>query len=274
MTDVTTERIEDVLVVKIGGGEGLDLEASIADLAQVAAERPLVIVHGVSAEANRLCEERGVPVRMITSPGGHSSRYTDAETRDVFVDAALNVSNAVIDLLAAHNIRAERVASSVAGTRKKAIRAVVDGRVRVVRDDYTGSIDGVNAQPILDLLAQGIVPVLPPQAFSEDDGFLNIDGDRAAAAVAAEIGADDMIILSNVRGLYRNFPDENSFVSEVSGAQIDTALEDWAEGRMKRKVLSAQEALGGGVNRVWIADGRIENPVQSALNGAGTVFTR
>ncbi|MEL7233840.1 MAG: [LysW]-aminoadipate kinase, partial [Chloroflexota bacterium] len=171
-------------------------------------------------------------------------------------------------------IRAERVASSVAGTRKKAIRAVVDGRVRVIRDDYTGSIDGVNAQPILDLLAQGIVPVLPPQAFSESDGFLNIDGDRAAAAVAAEIGADDMIILSNVRGLYRNFPDESSFVSEVSGAQIDTALADWAEGRMKRKVLSAQEALGGGVNRVWIADGRIENPVQSALSGAGTVFTR
>ncbi|MEL6272591.1 MAG: [LysW]-aminoadipate kinase, partial [Chloroflexota bacterium] len=166
---MTAERIEDVLVVKIGGGEGLDLEASVADLAQVAAERPLVIVHGVSAEANRLCEERGVPVRMITSPGGHSSRYTDAETRDVFVDAALNVSNAVIDALTTHGIRAERVASSVAGTRKKAIRAVVDGRVRVIRDDYTGSIDGVNAQPILDLLAQGIVPVLPPEAFSEED---------------------------------------------------------------------------------------------------------
>jgi acetylglutamate/LysW-gamma-L-alpha-aminoadipate kinase len=274
MMNAIAESIDDVLIVKIGGGEGLDLAASIADLAQVAAERPLVIVHGVSAEANRLCEERGVPVRMLTSPSGHSSRYTDADTRDVFVDAARNVSEAVIAELAAHGIRAERVPNAIMGTRKKAVRAVVDGRVRVVRDDYTGSIDSVNAAPIMDLLAQGIVPVLPPQAFSERDGFLNIDGDRAAAAVAGEIGADDMIILSNVRGLYRNFPDENSFVSNVSGTQIDTALEDWAEGRMKRKVLSAQEALGSGVNRVWIADGRIENPVQSALNGAGTVFTR
>lgn len=269
-----TIELGDILVVKIGGGEGLDLEASIADLARVAAQRPLVVVHGVSAEANQLCEQRGVPVQMLTSPSGHSSRYTNAETRDVFVDAARNVSNRVIDLFATFGIAAERVEGAVSGTRKRAIRAVVDGRVRVVRDDYTGSIDSVNAQPILDLLAQGIVPVLPPQAFSSKDGALNVDGDRAAAAVAAEIGADDLVILSNVRGLYRNFPDESSFVSEVSGGQIDTALEEWAEGRMKRKVLGAQEALNGGVNRVRIADGRVESPVQSALNGAGTVFTR
>lgn len=273
MTNVM-ERIDEILVVKIGGGAGVDLAASVADLARVANGRPLVVVHGVSAEANRLCEERGVPVRMMTSPSGHSSRYTDEQTRDVFVDAARNVSDAVVDAFAAHGVTAQRVEQAVIGERKKAVRAVVDGRVRVIRDDYTGSITGIDAAPILDLLAQGIVPVLPPQAFSEQDGALNVDGDRAAAAVAAAVGARDLIILSNVRGLYRNFPDENSFVNEVRRQQIHEAMEQWAEGRMKRKVLGAQEALEGGVNRVWIADGRVMNPVQSALEGEGTVFVQ
>ncbi|MFZ4816945.1 MAG: [LysW]-aminoadipate kinase, partial [Phototrophicaceae bacterium] len=115
---------------------------------------------------------------------------------------------------------------------------------------------------------------IPPQALDAVDGMLNIDGDRAAAALAAEVGAAELIILSNVRGLYRNFPDESSFVAEVRGGQmLDSALE-WAQGRMKRKVLGAQEALNGGVTRVTIADGRIPQPVQAALNGAGTVFTK
>ncbi len=265
--------LDDVLVVKIGGGAGLDLDACIADLADIARTRPVVVVHGVSAEANRLCEERGVPVRMLTSPSGHSSRYTDGPTRDVFVEAAANVSRDVVDAFAGHGIDAQRVENAIMGERKNAVRAVVDGRVRVIRDNFTGSITGVTAEPILELLAAGIVPVLPPEAFSEEDGTLNVDGDRAAAAVAASLGAADLVILSNVRGLYRNFPDESSFVSEVSGAQMDSAM-DWAQGRMKRKVLGAQEALEGGVQRVTIADGRADRPVQGALNGTGTVFTR
>jgi acetylglutamate/LysW-gamma-L-alpha-aminoadipate kinase len=264
--------LDNLLVVKLGGGAGLDMAASVADLATVAATRPLVIVHGVSAEANRLCEERGLPVRTITSPSGHSSRYTDATTRDVFVEAARNVNAEIISLLAEHGVTGQLVENTVHGQRKGAVRAVVNGRVRVIRDNYTGSITGVDAQPILDVLASGNVPVLPPEAFSAADGTLNVDGDRASAAVAAALGADDLVILSNVRGLYRNFPDASSFVDSVNASQIDEAMK-WAKGRMKRKVLGAQEALIGGVTRVTIADGRIENPVQNALTGAGTVFT-
>ena len=116
------------------------------------------------------------------------------------------------------------------------------------------------------------VPVLPPMA-SSDDGLLNVDGDRAAAAVAGALGADTLVILSNVRGLYRDFPDEESFVSRVEFAQLGTAL-NWAQGRMKRKVLAAQEALAQGVTRVVIADGRGSSAVSRALAGEGTWFTR
>lgn len=263
----------NILVVKLGGGAGLDLAASCADLAAIARERPLVVVHGVSAEANALCEARGVEVRMITSPSGHSSRYTDAVTRDIFVEAARNVNQAVRDELAKHGIKSQLVENAVQGTRKDAVRAIVNGRTRIIRDNFTGSISGVNAAPIHAVLDKGLVPVLPPEAFSADDGVLNVDGDRASAAVAAALNADTLVILSNVRGLYRDFPNEDSFVERVSPTQIEQAM-DWAQGRMKRKVLGAQEALDGGVKRVIISDGRISDPVQRALAGEGTTFSQ
>ena len=267
--------IENILVVKLGGAEGLDLEASCDDLAALAANRPMVVVHGVSALANRMCEEAGHPVQTLTSPSGHTSRYTDPVTRDIYVAAAELANQQVVECLRARGINAVGLKGDetiIRGARKTAIRAVVAGRVRVVRDDYSGSITEVNTERVEQLLQAGYVPVLPPMAAS-DDGLLNVDGDRASAAIAGALHASELVILSNVRGLYRNFPNEDSFVQRVPGTQIETAIE-WAQGRMKRKVLGAQEALAGGVQRVIISDGRIHHPVQSALAGEGTVFVK
>ncbi len=270
-----TTAIDNILVIKLGGGEGLDLDASCDDLAAMALNRPMVVLHGVSALANRLCEEAGHPVQTLTSPSGHSSRYTDPITRDIFVRASEIANRAVVERLRARGINAIGLTGSetaILGERKKAIRALVAGRVRVVHDDYSGSISGADGERICQLLQAGFVPVLPPMAMSED-GLLNIDGDRAAAAVASALHAAELVILSNVRGLYRNFPDETSFVQQVPANQMEAAL-NWAQGRMKRKILGAQEALDGGVGRVIIGDGRISQPVQQALSGQGTVFTR
>jgi len=252
-------QIANLLVVKIGGGEGLDVDRCIRDLATIAATRPLVVVHGVSAAMNALCAERGIEVRTITSPTGHSSRYTDPQTRDVFVEAANNVTADLVARFKALGVKAIGLTNDQAvlkGERKTAIRALVDGRIRMIRDDYSGTIEGVEVPPLLRLLRNGFRPIVPPYAASPD-GLLNVDGDRASAAIAAALGAADLVILSNVRGLYRNFPDEASFVSRVEKRNIEQAL-DWAQGRMKRKVLGAQEALTGGVRRVIISDGKNE----------------
>lgn len=262
------------LVVKLGGGEGLDVRRCVDDLATLARARPLVVVHGVSAVADRLAAARGVLVRTLTSPAGYTSRYTDPAMRDIYVEAAEQVNAGLVEALRARGLDARGLTGAqiaIAGARKGAIRAVVNGRVRLVHDDYTGSITGVDAARLLALLEAGRVPVVPPLASSTADGLLNIDGDRAAAMIAAALGAGELVILSNVRGLYRNFPDEASFVEFVPAAQIARAM-DWAQGRMKRKVLGAQEALNGGVPRVIIGDGRAANPVTHALNGGGTVF--
>ncbi len=264
----------ELLVVKLGGGEGLDLNAACDDLAAIGRRRPLVVVHGVSAIMNRLCLESGVEVQSLTSPSGHSSRYTPPAVRDIYVRAAELANAQVESALQERGLKAIGfVGEDVAllGKRKTAIRAVVKGRARVVRDDHSGSITDVDAALLRRALEQAQAPVLPPMAQS-GDGLLNVDGDRAAAAVAGALDAQALVILSNVGGLYRRFPDESSLVAEVPMTRMNSAL-DWAQGRMKRKVLAAQEALTQGVARVIIADGRVNDPVSRALAGAGTRFS-
>ena len=265
---------EQTLVVKIGGSAGVNLQGALADLAEVARMRPLVVVHGVSERMVQLCAERGVPVEMLQSPSGHQSRYTPPAIRDLFVEAATQVNQDVVNGLSTHGIQAHGLVEQpiIHGERKRAVRALMNGRIRVIRDDHTGSITHVDPTSASSILQSGAVAVIPPLAMSED-GLLNIDGDRAAVAVASALGAGEVIILSNVRGLYRNFADADSFVSQVGHGQMDTAM-DWAQGRMKRKVLSARDALESGVQRVVIGDGRISAPVTQALNGEGTVFVR
>ena len=264
-----------LLVVKLGGGEGLKLAAACDDLAAIALSRSLVVVHGVSAVMNQLCRESGVAVQSLTSPSGHSSRYTPPAVRDIYVRAAGMANEELVSSMRKRGLGAVGfVGDDVAlcGKRKTAIRAVFKGRVRVIRDDYSGSITGADGQLLRRALDQSRTPVLPPMARSSD-GLLNVDGDRAAAAVAGELDAETLVILSNVRGLYRRFPDESSFVSRVSLSDIDCALE-WAQGRMKRKVLAAKEALTEGIEQVIIADGRVKNAITNALRGDGTWFTR
>ena len=264
----------ELLVVKLGGGAGLDLAAACDDLAAIAPQRPLVVVHGVSAAMNQLCAELGIEVQTLRSPSGHSSRYTPPATRDVYVRAAEQANAELVAELQRRDVDAVGFVGgdvAVQGERKRAIRAVMNGRIRMVRDDHSGAITEVSTAALSKALAQGQIPVLPPMAASAD-GLLNVDGDRAGAAVAGALSASALVILSNVRGLYRDFPDEDSFVAQVALSDIDRAL-DWAQGRMKRKVLAAREALTQGVATVIIGDGRISSPVSRALRGEGTRFS-
>ena len=89
--------------------------------------------------------------------------------------------------------------------------------------------------------------------------------------VASSLQADTLLLLTAVPGLMKNFPDESTLIRQLSISQISAASEA-AQGRMKKKILGAEEALKGGVGRVIIADGRIQNPISNALSGNGTVI--
>ena len=115
----------------------------------------------------------------------------------------------------------------------------------------------------------GYQPVLTPPGASFDGEAINVDGDRAAAALAVALGARALVILSDVPGLLEAFPDESSLISNIQAAKINDYMR-YAEGRMKKKVMGAAEAVGEGVGRVIFADGRIESPLTAALEGGGT----
>jgi acetylglutamate/LysW-gamma-L-alpha-aminoadipate kinase len=163
----------------------------------------------------------------------------------------------------------------MAARRKDAVRAIdpATGKQRIVRDDYTGKVESVNGDLLRLLIGAGYTPVIAPLAIGLECEALNVDGDRAAAMIAAAVGAEHLVILSNVPGLLANFPDEASVIPTVSRGEIERAL-NIAGGRMKKKVLAAQEALEAGVNRIVLADSRRTAPISAALAGEGTVISQ
>ncbi len=267
----------DLLVIKIGGSEGIDLDACCADIAALwQAGRRLVLLHGGSGETNRISEQLGHPPRFVTSVSGVQSRYTDRETRDIFAMVyAGKVQTSIVERLLMGGINAIGLSGLdgrlLEGPRKESIRVVEHGKRVILHGDYTGKVERVNTTLLNTLLDAGYLPVLCPLAASYAGEAINVDGDRAAACVAAALGAQQLIILSNVPGLLANWPDEASLVRYFAPHELDQAM-DLAQGRMKKKIMGAQEALAGGVRSVVLGDARVDHPVSAALAGQGTVI--
>lgn len=269
-----------VLVVKVGGAEGVDLDAVCADLADLHGEgRPWVLVHGGSAETNRVAEQLGHPPQHLVSVSGYTSRRTDRRTLEIFEMVYCGKTNkGIVERLQAGGVDAVGLSGLdgrlLEGRRKATIKVVdpATGRPRLVRDDYTGTVDRVNAGLLRLLLDAGHAPVLSPPAISTASEAINVDGDRAAARVAAALGAETLVILSDVPGLLERFPDEASLVPRLDRDRLAEAREQWAAGRMRIKLLAAEEALAAGVGQVILGDSRGEQPVRAALEGRGTVI--
>jgi [amino group carrier protein]-L-2-aminoadipate 6-kinase len=268
---------EPIIVVKLGGTEGVDFSAICSDVAELLAQgKQLIFVHGGSAEATVLGNALGAPPKFITSPSGYTSRYTDRKTLEVFLMAVNGKVNSLLtEQLHGLGINAFGLSGMdgrlMVATRKDAIRSVENGKRKIIRDDYTGKIEQVNVGLLEMLLGAGYLPVIAPVAVSQKGEALNVDADRASAMVASALKAETLILLTAVPGLLERFPDESTLIKQLSQANIPSALE-MAQGRMKKKVLGAQEALQGGVAKVIIADGRVEKPITAALAGRGTVI--
>jgi acetylglutamate/LysW-gamma-L-alpha-aminoadipate kinase len=276
-TQSACEEDTDMLVIKVGGSAGNDYDALCDDLTTIWNRgQKLILVHGGSDETNRLGEALGHPPRFVSSPSGYTSRYTDRRTLELFMMAAGGMVNkSLVERLQMRGLPAVGLSGLdgrlLEGKRKATIRIIEDGRQKLLRDDWTGTIERVNHALLITLLDAGYLPVIAPLAASTAGEALNIDGDRAAAAIAAALQAETLLLLSNVPGLLRNFPDEHSLIERIPRNAIAAHLE-YAEGRMKKKVLGAQEALEQGVSRVVLGDARQPESVSRALAGAGTVI--
>ena len=268
-----------MLVIKLGGSRGIDTDAFVADLAAVVqGGEQVVFVHGGNKELDDLCERLGIPVRQVTSATGQVSRFTDAETMDAFLMAyAGRINKRLVEKLQSLGVNAVgltamdgRIAS---GRRKASIRIVEEGKPKMLHGDYAGSIEKIDPTLPRLLAENGYLPVLTPPAISTEGEAINVDGDKLAMELAIALGADALLIFSNTPGLLADVNDESSLVRHIpfAGETDDAALE-MAQGRMKKKVLSAFSALKGGVGRVVFADARVAEPVQRALRGEGTVI--
>jgi acetylglutamate/LysW-gamma-L-alpha-aminoadipate kinase len=268
---------QSIIVVKLGGTEGVDFSAICTDAVGLLKQgRQLVFVHGGSAEATSLGDALGTPPKMIVSPSGYTSRYTDRKTLEIFLMAVNGKVNSLLtEQLQMLGVNAFGLCGLdgrlMQATRKDSIQSIENGKRKIIRDDFTGKIENINSELLHLLLSVGCLPVIAPVAVSEKGEALNVDADRAAAMVASALKAETLILLTAVPGLMKNFPDESTLIGLLPQSQISAALEA-AQGRMKKKVLGAEEALKGGVSRVVIADGRIQNPISKALEGKGTVI--
>jgi acetylglutamate/LysW-gamma-L-alpha-aminoadipate kinase len=256
-------------VLKLGGGAGVDHTRTLRNLAErIQRGERWVLVHGTSAAANDLAQQVGYTVQTITSPGGHTSRYTDARMIEIYCAAAASVNQRLTAELAGLGVRAVGLAGPtvISARRKEAIRALRNGRPVLVRDDFSGAITGVDGDVLAHLLESGVTPVIAPVALGAAFERLNVDGDLVAATVARALDADTLTILSNVPGLLRDVDDPGSLVAQFGLNEL-ARYEPLAQGRMKKKLLAAQAA---GVARVILADSRLDDPIDAALAGAGT----
>jgi acetylglutamate/LysW-gamma-L-alpha-aminoadipate kinase len=266
-----------VIVVKVGGSEGIDLAAVCQDIASLTKEgQRLIFVHGGSHRTNEVATRLGHPPQFVTSVSGFTSRRTDRETLRIFEMVYCGeINKTIVEMLQVEGVNAIGLSGIdgrlLEGRRKGAIKIIDGGRRRVLRDDYTGTVDRVNVDLLRLLLENGYLPVVTPPAISTDSEAINVDGDRAAAQIAAALGAEHLIILSNVPGLLREFPDESTLIPHIDPANAEASMQH-AEGRMRIKVLGAIEALKEGVGTVTFGDARIESPVREALAGRGTVI--
>jgi acetylglutamate/LysW-gamma-L-alpha-aminoadipate kinase len=266
-----------MIVVKIGGAKGIPLKAVCEDIRElVLREERLLLLHGGSHETNILSSALGKPPRFVTSVSGMESRYTDRETLEIFSMAYVGKMNKLfVECLQQLGVNAVGLCGvdgrSMEGERKAAIKVIEDGKRKVLRDDFTGRVERVNTALLMLLLEHGYLPVLCPPAISYDGEIINVDGDRAAAVLAGACQAETLIILSNVPGLLRDVKDTNSLIQHIDKSCLSSYM-DIAEGRMKKKIMGAMEALAQGVKSVVLGDARLEHPIQQALQGRGTVI--
>lgn len=266
--------MREIIVVKCGGHAAVDPSAVCEDVARLSREGPAVaLVHGGSADIERLAGRLGVVSRRLVAPDGVSARHTDPSMLEVVHLALAGLAKPrFVAALAACGTSAVGLTGLDGGLlrarRKSAHRAVVDGRRVVVRDDHSGRITSVNDRLLRTLLDGGHTPVISPPAVAEDGRPVNADADRVAAAVAVSLRASTLVLLTGAPGVLTDPADERSVLPVC--AVPDAGPPQYREGGMGLKLVAAREALRGGVARVLIADGRSAEPVASALRGQAT----
>ncbi len=260
-----------MMLIKIGGGEQINLEAAIADLATL--EQPFVIVHGANVLRDQLAQQLGKEKTVLTSVSGYASVFSDQDAIDVIMMSYSGLRNKqIVELCQRNEINAVGLTGLdgrlVQGERNKGIRVRENGKTLIKRD-LSGKPRSINSQLLTLLLENGYCPVLTIPIVDENGFAINSENDDIVVQIASALDIDTVIQLIEAPGFLDDPIDETSLVTSMSLSELERR-EASVEGRIKRKLLALTRLCQSGKTRVIIADGRGEQPIISALEGAGT----
>ena len=263
-----------VVVIKYGGNAMIDDELKAAFAQDVVHLRLLglypVVVHGGGPQISEMLNKLGIESEF---KGG--LRVTSPEAMDV-VRMVLtgSVSRELVGLINDHGPLAVGLSGEDAGLlQAKRRRAQVDGKP--VDVGQVGDVVKVNPAAVQDIIGAGRIPVVSTVAPDIDDPttVLNVNADTAAAAIAVALRARKLIMLTDVEGLYANWPDPSSLLRRISAADVETMLPSLAAG-MVPKMEACLRAVRGGVPQAHIIDGREAHSILTEIftsSGSGTM---
>lgn len=263
---------DKIIVIKYGGNAMTNNELKDAVMTDIVLLSlvgiKVVLVHGGGPEINDMLKKLNIESRFI-----NGLRYTDKDAIDVVkMVLAGKVNKELVQLLAQHGGSAVGLCG-------------IDGKMLVAEkkltDDgqdlgFVGEITEVNTKPILDALANGNIPVIATVATDDDGNTYNINADTAAARIAAELGAENLILMTDIAGLLRDKNDVNTLIPKVNVSEVPyLKMQGIVSGGMIPKIDCCVEAVRRGVEGAVIIDGRVPHSILIEIlsnEGIGTQF--
>ena len=223
----------------------------------------VVLVHGGGPEISDMMSRLGKKPEFVDG-----LRVTDQETVDIVqMVLAGKVNKTLVKLLEVKGGKAMGISGMDGG--------LIEAKMKRAELGYVGSITGVNIEPVMDLLEKGYIPVISTLGCDREGNTYNINGDTAAACIAGALGAERLIMMTDIAGVLRDKNDPNTLISELTiGEAIKLFEEKVIVGGMIPKVECCIDAIHRGVERVIIMDGRVPHSILMEIltdEGAGTM---
>ena len=261
-----------IIVVKYGGSamSNEELQRNVikdVTLLKLVGFKP-IIVHGGGKEISRWVGKVGKEAHFI-----NGLRVTDEETMEIAEMVLGRVNKRLVTMVEELGVKAVGL-SGKDGQMLQVEKKYSDGQ----DIGYVGNITSVNPKILFDLLEKGYLPIVSPIGLGEEFATYNINADDAACAIAKAVGADKLVFLTDIEGLYKDINDKNSFISRITASEADGLIEDgFIGGGMLPKLNNCTSAVKEGVNRVHILDGRIPHCLLLEIftnEGVGTAIVR
>ena len=223
----------------------------------------VVLVHGGGPEISEMMSRLGKKPEFVDG-----LRVTDQETVDIVqMVLAGKVNKTLVKLLEVKGGKAMGISGMDGG--------LIEAKMKRAELGYVGNITGVNIEPVMDLLEKGYIPVISTLGCDREGNTYNINGDTAAACIAGALGAERLIMMTDIAGVLRDRNDPSTLIPELTiGEAIKLFEENVIAGGMIPKVECCIDAIHRGVERVIIMDGRVPHSILMEIltdEGAGTM---